>query len=323
MNIEIIGGGSLGLLLAGRLAAADSGGSLTLVVRTPRQAEAVSRRGITVQELDGKHLHTTDAGCLDFEAYSSRLLQAGGGADWIILALKQKDISPQVVEVVHRQASQNTRVCCLQNGMGHLEKLQAVFDGNRLYAAVTTEGAMRVSDTEVRHTGSGSTRIGGVEEGDRLTRPDAEMLAGTLCRAGFRADISDHIQMDVWDKLIMNCVINPLTALLDIRNGQLLEQPRCMELMRTLYEEAESVAAAAGYGRSEGFRWGRLVEVCRATAGNRSSMLQDLTAGRLTELEWLTGRLLREAERYALKLPFHETVHRLVLAKEALRAGGV
>ncbi len=323
MNIEIIGGGSLGLLLAGRLAAADSGGSVTLVVRTLQQAEAVSRLGITVQEQDGKHLHTTEAGCLDFAAYSSRLLQAGGGADWIILALKQKDISPQVVEAVRRQASQNTRVCCLQNGMGHLEKLQAVFDGNRLYAAVTTEGAMRVSDTEVRHTGSGSTRIGGVEEGDRLTRPDAEMLAGTLGRAGFRADISNHIQMDVWDKLIMNCVINPLTALLDIRNGQLLEQPRCIELMRTMYEEAESVAAAAGYGRPEGFRWGRLVEVCRATSGNRSSMLQDLTAGRLTELEWLTGSLLREAERYALKLPFHETVHRLVLAKEALRADGV
>ncbi len=321
MNIEIIGGGSLGLLLAGRLAAADGGGSLTLVVRTPGQAAAVSRLGITVQEQDGKHLHATDAGCLDFAAYSSRLHQAGSGADWIILALKQKDISPQVVEAVRRQASQNTRLCCIQNGMGHLEKLRAVFEGSRLYAAVTTEGAMRVSDTEVRHTGAGSTRVGGVEKEELLTRPYAESLAEMLCRAGFRTEVSDHIQMDVWDKLIMNCVINPLTALLEIRNGQLLEQPRCMELMRSLYEEAESVAAAAGYGRPEGVRWGRLVEVCRATAGNRSSMLQDVTAGRLTELEWLTGSLLREAERDAIKLPFHETVHRLVLAKEALRAG--
>ncbi len=320
MNIEIIGGGSLGLLLAGSLAAADSGGSLTLVVRSPRQAEAVSRAGITVLDRDGKHLHTTDAESLDFAAYSSRLTPPGSGADWIILALKQKDISPQVVEAVRGQASQNTRVCCLQNGMGHLEKLRAVFDGNKLYAAVTTEGAMRVSDTEVRHTGAGSTRIGAVEGGAHYSRPYAEPLVELLSRAGFRADISDHIHADVWDKLIINCVINPLTALLDIRNGQLLEQPRCMELMRSLYEEAESVAEAAGYGRPEGFRWGRLVEVCRATAGNRSSMLQDLTAGRLTELEWLTGSVLREAEQHALKLPFHETVYRLVLAKEALLA---
>jgi 2-dehydropantoate 2-reductase len=322
LNIEIIGGGSLGLLLAGRLAAAEGGGSLTLVVRTARQAEAVSRVGIMVQEQDGKPLHTKDAECLDFAAYSSRQHQAGNGADWIILALKQKDFSPQVVEAVRRQASQHTRVCCLQNGMGHLEKLRAVFNGTRLYTAVTTEGAMRVSDTEVRHTGSGSTRIGAADEGELLTRPHAEMLAATLKRAGFRADVSDHIQMDVWDKLIMNCVINPLTALLDIRNGQLLEQPRCLELMRSLYEEAETVAAAAGYGRPEGFRWERLVEVCRATAGNRSSMLQDLSAGRVTELEYLNGSLLREAERYALKLPFHETVYRLVLAKEALQVGG-
>lgn len=322
MNIEIIGGGSLGLLLAGRLAGALPGGSLTLVVRTPRQAEAVARLGITVQNKEGKPFHTAAVQCVDFAAYSARQQDGEQRADWIMLALKQKDIGEQVIGILSRQASETTGICCLQNGMGHLEKLGSAIGGGRLYAAVTTEGAMRISDTEVRHTGQGITRVGAAEAGQNEagSRQYTASLLEILSAAGLQAAGSENIHADIWDKLIINCVVNPLTALLDIRNGRLLEEPACMELMRSLYDEAEAVAAAAGYGRPEGFRWRRLVEVCRATAGNRSSMLQDITAGRVTELEWLTGSLLREAERVGLKLPFHDSVYRLIQAKEALLA---
>lgn len=321
MKIEIIGGGSLGLLLAGALAAADPGGELTLVVRTPRQAEAVSRLGITIKNKDGRFLRTATAECLDFASYSSKQRGEQGAADWILLALKQKDIGPEIIEAIRRQVSRNTRVCCLQNGMGHLEKLQTAISRDRLYVAVTTEGAMRASETEVWHTGEGYTHIGAAEGKLDETLASAVLLAEILGKAGFRAAVSKDIQADVWDKLIVNVVINPLTALLDIRNGQLLEQPRCMELMRSLFDEAESVAKAAGYARPDEIRWQRLVEVCRATGANRSSMLQDMSAGRQTEVDWLTGSLLQEAEKYALKLPVHETLYSLVKAKEALHSG--
>lgn len=321
MNIEVVGGGSLGLLLAGSLAAADTGASLTLVVRTLRQAEAISALGITVKDKDGNHPRTAAAACLDFAAYSDGQRRSQGGADWILLALKQKDIGPSIIEAIRRRAGQHTRICCLQNGMGHLEKLRAAAGTDRLYAAVTTEGAMRVSDTEVWHTGTGSTRIGAAEEEADPSGTHAALLAEILGHAGLQAVASGNIQADIWDKLIINTVINPLTALLEVRNGRLLDDAHSIELMRRLFEEAESAAAAAGYGRTAGIRWQKLVEVCRATAGNRSSMLQDLTGGRHTELDWLTGALLREAERYGLKLPHHETVYRLVKAKEALRAG--
>lgn len=322
MNIEIIGGGSLGLLLAGRLAAARIGGSLTLVVRTRRQAEAVARLGITVQNKEGKPFNPAAVQCMDVAAYSARTQYGGHRADWVMLALKQKDIGEQVIEILSRQASGATRICCLQNGMGHLEKLGNAIGGGRLYAAVTTEGAMRISDTEVRHTGQGFTRIGAAESGQNEadSRQYTAALIEFLSAAGFQAAASENIRADIWDKLIINCVVNPVTALLDIRNGRLLEERACMELMRSLYDEAEAVAAAAGYGRPEGVRWQRLIEVCRSTAGNRSSMLQDLSAGRVTELEWLTGSLLREAERAAIKLPFHHTLYRLIQAKEALLA---
>ncbi|MDF2935176.1 MAG: hypothetical protein K0Q90_549 [Paenibacillaceae bacterium] len=307
------------MLLAGSLAAADAGHSLTMVVRTARQAEAISLQGITVRDRDGNHPHTAAAVCLDFAAYSAGQQAVGGGADWILLALKQKDISLPVIEAIRGRAGRDTRICCFQNGMGHLEKLRSVVGGDRLYAAVTTEGAMRLSDTEVWHTGMGGTRIGIAENGISSSGQHLAMLAEVLANAGFQTAVSENIQADIWDKLIINTVVNPLTALLDIQNGQLLDHPMCLELMQHLFEEADSAAAAAGFGRPDGLRWQRLVEVCRATAGNKSSMLQDLAAGRLTELEWLTGSLLREGKSRGLMLPYHETVYRLVKAKEALK----
>lgn len=320
MNLVIIGGGSIGLLLAGSLAGACAG-SLTLVVRTPRQAEAISRLGITVRDKEGSHPRTGAVACLSFEEYALRPRGNGEEAEWILLALKQKDIGPPVIEAIRKQASASIRLCCLQNGIGHLEKLQPAVGKNRLYAAVTTVGAMRVSDTEVWHTGNGSIRIGSAEApGEAPYRPEAAQLADILTKAGLPALISPNIQNDIWDKLIINTVVNPLTAILDIKNGQLLDQPRCRELMQRLFEEAQAVAAAAGAAMPGTGRWEKLVEVCRSTADNRSSMLQDISAGRTTELEWLTGSLLREAERFGVKLPFHEAVFHLVKAKEELIA---
>lgn len=320
MNIEIIGGGSIGMLLAGRLAASALH-HVKLVVRTSRQAEAISRQGITVQDGEGRNNAAAAVPCIGFEKYAAGMPDGIETPDWILLALKQRDILPPVIEAIGKRAVRGAFLCCLQNGIGHLDKLRPAVGEGRLFAAVTTVGAVKIADTEVRHTGRGIIRIGPDGKEPRRGTQAAASLADALDKAGLPALVSENIMKDIWDKLIINTAVNPLTAVLNIPNGELAARPECRRMMRRLYDEAERVAAAAGMGCQGDARWEKLLEVCRATAGNRSSMLQDLGAGRPTELEWLTGALLREAAGWGIPIPFHEALFHLVKAKEELLTG--
>lgn len=300
------------MLMAGKLARA--GCSVTLVTRTEEQAESIRMSGLTVRDRDGTALFKVRVDAVDIGKYNGT---TGPAADWILLAVKQKDIGEPLLQALARQADRSPYLCCFQNGIGHLEKLVPVFGPERLYAAVTTEGARRTSLTDVRHTGSGCTHIGlpGIREASAASDGRLRELVELLRQAGIASEMSNLIETEIWNKLIMNVVINPLTAILGVPNGGLLESEHTLGLMKSLYEEARGLADALGIGLAEDL-WTRLLAVCRATAPNRSSMLQDLEAGRVTELEWLNGSLLREAAESGVSLPAHETVYHLVKSKE-------
>lgn len=307
----------MGLLLAGRLAA--GGHAVRLVARTAEQAEAVARDGIAVAESDEAGPVCARVQTIAFSSYLRR--ESGGGEppDWILLAVKQKDIAAELLGAMAVNLGASTRICCFQNGQGHLDKLRGILSEDRLYAAVTTEGAVRTGPAQVLHTGRGTTKLGfagSLNDGQKQPDSAADLVQG-LKQAGFSVQWSSSIHRDIWNKLIINTVINPVSALLEVPNGELLHNEQCLLLMKSLYQEAYSLADAAGVG-SDADLWERLLEVCRATAANPSSMLQDIRAGRPTELEWLTGSLLREAMGIGMALPVHETVYRLVRAKEEL-----
>lgn len=316
MRIDCIGGGSVGLLLAGRLALA--GCEVTLVTRTAEQAGRIREAGLTVLDANGAPVGQANVRCLEGDRYPDR---PGDAPDWILLAVKQKDIDEALLQMLKDRADPAALICCFQNGIGHLEKLLPAVGPGRLYAAVTTEGARRTGLGEVRHTGRGHTYIGAA---DKLFRPE-EAAGGLprfvemLAQAGFSAEMSNTIENEIWNKLIINAVINPLTAILQVPNGKILESAAALPLMKDLFAEAEDLARVLGIAVAEDL-WERLSAVCRATALNRSSMLQDLEAGRRTELEWLNGSLLRQAARIGEELPVHETVYRLVKAREELAA---
>jgi 2-dehydropantoate 2-reductase len=322
VRIDCIGGGSIGLLMAGRLAAVHTN-RIRVITRTKEQADALLAEGLTVKGPEGLDPQCNFVEAAEFEAYLLNNVGSEEAPDWILVTVKQKDIDGRLLEAVRNHTGPNTLVCCFQNGIGHLENLAAAVERSCLCVAVTTEGANRKGQTEVWHTGTGLIRTG-------LAFPDAGDLAQagrvgewaeTLRQAGIPAELSKNINQDIWNKLMINVVINPLTALLSVPNGRLLESVELLALMKQLYEEASAVAAALDICPDKGL-WDKLLDVCRATALNRSSMLQDMDAGRRTELEWLTGGLLREAKRIGMALPSHETVYNLVKAKEQLTAKG-
>lgn len=314
MNIHIIGAGSLGLLYAGKLA--DSGCRVALWCRRDEQADKLRASGITVEEGNGQHklIHSKS---LTIRAWSSFAEQgAAADADYLFLMVKQQGIEALAAQLLAPHGHEHRRLVCYQNGTGHMERLQELLPAWTLYAAITTEGAKRTSAVSVLHAGRGTTTIGKLlpEQGSLspISEDDGENeLVKQLNRAGFEAFLSNEMDVMIYRKLLMNAVINPLTALWRIPNGELLSSPERIRLMQQLYDEGIAVYEAGGipYGSR---LWEWIVTVCESTSGNTSSMLKDVMDGRTTEVAWINGSIVRLGHKYGISVPKHELIVQLI-----------
>nr|WP_313956005.1 2-dehydropantoate 2-reductase [Bacillus pumilus] len=187
------------------------------------------------------------------------------------------------------------RILFLQNGMAHLLDLENWKTGHSLYIGVVEHGAMKMSDHEVNHTGIGVIKWGAYQH------EEAADIKNAL------NETSSHFQMiytDEWikvleEKLLVNVCINPLTALLHVRNGELIANSSYEHMMKCAFEEAVSIL-----GLSEKKRlWPYVVSICEKTAENQSSMLQDIVKGRQTERKAILGYLLKKAQAHGVAAP--------------------
>ncbi|MDT3426517.1 2-dehydropantoate 2-reductase [Paenibacillus forsythiae] len=313
MRIDIIGAGSLGLLLAGGLTRAGS--RVRLWCRSEEQCAALSESGITISYEDGRQpirISGSDIEAVPVGRFPQAYPRSPG--DWLVLTVKQGPLRHRLPELLAPLRESELNLLCLQNGWGHMELLRELLPAAHLYAAVTTEGAKRESPVRVVHAGKGQTFIGlwgesGTER--NTTAATAAQLTDALALAGFSAAMSNQVETMIFRKLLINAVINPLTAVWRIPNGELLSSSLRMSMMRELYEEAVSVYDACGIA-CESSLWEDILEVCRATAGNLSSMLADVLASRETEIGWINGSLVELAERSGVEVPAHRWIIRMV-----------
>ena len=167
---------------------------------------------------------------------------------------------------------------------------------------------------EVRHGGAGLTVIGG----HKSTAAQLEEVAGLFRLAGFKTQLSDAIGGWVWGKLVTSAGINPLSALLDVPNGVLVENEPARAALHRTVGEAARIAAARGLCLPYTNPIRQVEEVCRATATNLSSMLQDLRCGRPTEADAINGAIVRTAAALGLEAPVNALLWHLVKARETL-----
>jgi 2-dehydropantoate 2-reductase len=128
------------------------------------------------------------------------------------------------------------------------------------------------------------------------------------------ATVTDDVQSVLWRKAAVNSAINPVTALTGLRNGQLLEVPALRSLLRQVTQESATVAEHLGHDLSPAPMPDEVEAICRLTAGNRSSMLQDLSAGRRTEIDQINGAIVETAREAGLSAPLNATLAGLVRA---------
>jgi 2-dehydropantoate 2-reductase len=235
--------------------------------------------------------------------------RAAGEADLAIVFVKSMHTEGAVRE--NRAVfGEGTTALTLQNGLGNIEALAAVVGSERLLAGTTSCGATMLGPGRIRHAGKGKTVIG--EPFGGVSAERVERVAAVFARAGMETEVSDNVIGLIWDKLLVNVGINALTAIARIENGRILEYPELSELLAAAVREAAVVAAAKGIrlGFSDPAAHAR--EVCAATAKNRSSMLQDVSNGRLTEIDRINGSVVREAAALGLVAPVNETLTGLV-----------
>lgn len=305
MKTVVIGAGSVGLLLAARLQLGGVG--VQLVTRSEGQATLLNQKGLTIHTVDGKRQTVY----LSARPFTHHLPPA----DCYLLAVKQPDLTSVMPGLL--SIPPTARVIALQNGIGHQEILAEALPVNPLFFAVNTEGANRLSAAEVAHTGKGTLRIGPWE---KAASKDAwlERFVALAAAASIPAQYVDEISGYVWRKVIVNAVINPLTTLFEISNGELLHSPVTRRTMRLLFEESAAIAAAFGQKIDEQ-DWQELLAICRNTSRNHSSMLQDYWHKKPTEIEAINGYLVRKGIEQGILTPLNDTLCKGVLLKSSLR----
>ncbi|MFC4599399.1 ketopantoate reductase family protein [Cohnella hongkongensis] len=298
----VLGGGSLGLLLAGRLYAA--GRECVVWTRTREQAERLNGEGLRIEAGNGLPERRTAACARAWE-------DAEPTAGIVLLTVKQTALSDRFLKRLAELVPPGGTIVPFQNGIGHVEALRKALPGRQIAVAVTTEGAWRTGAASVRHTGHGDIRLG--DDGE--VRPETlQVVERMLTEAGFSVFLSKQLNNEMMRKLLINAVVNPLTAILRIPNGALAKTPERLELAKALFRETYEVLRAYGLeGESEDL-WETLTRVCEATADNRSSMLQDVEAGKETEVDSINGMIVRMAAAKHSDAPWNRMATALVKA---------
>lgn len=201
----------------------------------------------------------------------------------------------------------------LQNGVGNLECIAEIVGAHRATLGVTMQGASTDNRAGfLRYGGRGLTYLATHPAIDAHVREFADLLN----EAGLATEVVDDVQGLVWGKLVVNASINPLTAILRIPNGALLESEWARQIMRESANEVAAIAHAKGIVLPHEDAAARAEEVAQRTATNYSSMLQDVLRGTPTEIEAISGAVMHEGAKLGLATPVNQWLYRLVKAIE-------
>jgi 2-dehydropantoate 2-reductase len=302
MKLAVLGPGALGCLMATLFW--EAGAQVSLADYRPERVALLRQRGIQVHTLEGgPRVVRVPIG----------LAAEVGPCDLTIMAVKayQTEAAARALPAL---MSQGGMALTLQNGLGNLEVMARIAGPGRLLAGVGLLGVTRQDEGRIIYAGRGAIYIG-VPAGSQVTGAEVAAVVDLFRQAGLECQAREDIEAVLWEKLVINVGINPLTALLRVPNGALLELPPAWEVAVAAAGEAQAVARAAGLTLS-GDPAARLAQVCTATAANRSSMLQDILAGKQTEIEALNAQVATRGRALGVPTPVNDLLTRLLRAAE-------
>lgn len=303
MKIAIIGAGAMGSLYGGYLSGVED--EVYLVDIWKEHVDAINASGLVIEEKERQlRLHpkaSTKPGDI-------------GQVDLAIVFVKSF-LTGKAMEANAALLGRDTVVMSLQNGYGNIDQIAGYVRRENIIAGTTSHGASVLSPGRIRHAGSGDTHIGWVvNSGDDRINGIAELLR----RAGFVTAVEENVMELLWSKLIVNAGINALTAVLGVRNRELLRMDETKDILEMAVLEAVEVAAASGVKFDGPEMVKKVMAVAFATGDNYSSMLQDITNKRKTEIDAINGAIVREGGKHSVRTTVNSVLTNLVRAKEKL-----
>ena len=298
MKIVIVGPGALGCLAAASFKARTRE-EIWLFDYSPERAKKIAGDGIKVEGMGGP---------LNVKVNVTSEPKDIGIADLIIVCVKSystEDACKEIKDMV----GPDTAVLTLQNGIGNVQILNDYFGTDKVIAGITNHGATLIGKAHVRHAGKGDTIIG--KSGGKLSGA-LKNVANLLSKAGFETKVSKDIDSVIWSKLIINVGINAVTAITRLNNGRIVEYEWARALLRGAVGEAVKVVRRKRIKLGYDDPIQKAESVCRATATNVSSMLQDILNRKRTEIDFINGAIVRQGKASGIPTPVNETLSSLV-----------
>jgi 2-dehydropantoate 2-reductase len=295
-RICVAGAGTIGSLFAAHLARVAD---VSVLTRRKEHAQTLNEHGLRV------------SGRADFTAQVKAATDpAELEGDLVILACKGSDLAA----LAQRLAGHfpDAMVMTTQNGLG-AEEIVASHGDWPLLSSVTFMSGTRHGDAHVEYVLDTATWIGPYRE---TTGDDARTVAELVASSGLKAEGFDDLRPAQWSKLIFNATVNAVAALTGLPHDFHFAEGQLGELVHGLIDEGKAVAHAAGVELWED-PWEMNVLATQRGHRHSPSMLEDVKGRRPTEIESITGSLVREADRLGVPAPLHTTLYRLVRAKEA------
>lgn len=299
MKIAIIGAGAMGCLYGGKLSQSKDN-QVYLLDIWKEHIDAINKQGLIMEE-NGEPIVYSD---VKASIHASEI----GPADLVIVFVKST-LTRQAVQESQEVFGEDTLVLTLQNGLGNVDIIGEEAGLSRVVGGTTAHGAYMKGPGEICHAGFGKTIIG--ELSGKTTERISE-VANIFQSVGLETEISNNILGLIWDKLIVNVGINGLTAITGLHNGELLDHPELLDIMKEAIDEGIAVAKAKNIELSSQDPYGHTLEICKNTATNKSSMLQDIINKRRTEIDMINGGILREGEKLGISTPVNGVLTNLI-----------
>lgn len=311
MEITIIGGGNIGKLFGALLT--ESGSDVTIVDTMKDLVKAVEEKGVTVE--------TSDETSKNIRVKITYDINKIHRSDLVIVAVKGYS-TRAAMENAKGLIGNNTYVLSVQNGAGNLETISDVLrNDSRIIGGVFKCVISPVSLNHILYvTGTGGLNIGPM---NGVMHPFINEVAGLFRGIGIQVDLSENVQEAIWNKIILNSPL-AMAAVLRFSNDEFISYPSSCELVRLAAEEAIQVARAKGFnpfGHDDPMKplMDTLEEFRASGKSPKSSMLQDMEAGRRTEIDSITGSIVREGKRLNVPTPVNNALLLLVKAIEEKR----
>ncbi|EGG23247.1 3-methyl-2-oxobutanoate hydroxymethyltransferase [Cavenderia fasciculata] len=329
-KIAVIGAGAMGSFFSAKIASKEIA-DVWMVSAWKEHVEKINRDGLTFYNLKGeKEKIKSIRATLD-----AKEIIKDGYPDIVFVLVKSpatKQASLTASTIV--AGNPNAIILTLQNGVGNREEIEQTITEkgykNRVWQGVTSNGCYVVEPGIVRHTGSGPTYLAaspsivsksdyGMEnrQDSKEEREALESLKDILINVGIESQVSNDIDALIWGKVVANAAINPLSAVLGVQNGYLINNEYPKSLMKKIVGEGMEVCRAKGiklpYGddTEQGFKY--VTDIAQRTSSNYSSMLVDVIRGQPTEIKSINGVIVKEGERLDVNVSYNKMIMEMVL----------